>query len=157
MTASLTAASFKVPLSSEDVILSLPKFSLAPPTFSLAKELQALGMTDAFNPKTADFKEDLQESAGRLEDLYIADVLQKATLDVAEKGSKRRRRPMGCSSRVTLGGDSQSVTRDDQYHPFLVSIVDASGAILFLGQVDDPTSGGVSIERRPGFPRPPSQ
>jgi serpin B len=138
VTASLTAASFNVPLASKDVILSLPKFSLAPPTFSLAKELQALGMTDAFNPKTADFK-GICKSPPDGSNLFIADVLQKATLDVAEKGVEAAAATAVLVSGTSVAVQSVSVTID---RPFFVSIVDASGAILFLGQVDDPTSGG---------------
>jgi serpin B len=137
LTASLTSGSFKVPYASTGVALSLPKFSLAPATFSLAKELQALGMTDAFNAKTADFK-GICKSTPDGSNLYIADVLQKATMDVAENGVEA-----AAATAVLIAGDAVAapivnLTID---HPFLVSIVDSSGAILFLGQVDDPTSG----------------
>jgi serpin B len=43
------------------------------------------------------------------------------------------------SSAVTTPPPTVTMTID---HPFLISIVDSSGAIVFLGQINDPTNTG---------------
>jgi len=136
LTSALTKDSFAVPASSADVILSLPKFTFSSPTFSLATALQALGMTDAFDPKAADFK-GICANTPDGENLYIADVLQKATLDVAENGVEAAAATAVLLARGSAVTPTLNVTFN---RPFMVSIVDGSGAILFLGQIDDPTS-----------------
>jgi len=121
-----------------DVVLSLPKFTFTSASFSLSSALQALGMKTAFNPTAADFK-GLCANPPDGDNLFISDVLQKATMDVAENGVEA-----AAATAVTFAGTAAPVTQAtvsfDQ--PFLVSIVDSSGAILFLGQIDDPTNAG---------------
>jgi serpin B len=141
-TASLTKDSFAGTSGVSDLILSVPKFSFTSSTFSLATPLQALGMTQAFDPVAADFKGICAKTPDG-QNLYISDVLQKATLDVAEHGVEAAAATAvlistGAAARADAAPPI-SVTLD---HPFVVSIVDASGAILFLGQIDDPTSSG---------------
>ncbi len=142
LTASLTKDSFAFTSSASEVILSLPKFTFTSSTFSLAKSLQALGMTDAFNKETANFT-GLCASTPDGDNLYISDVLEKATLAVAETGVEA-----AAATAVIVDGASVAmanppppvvITLD---HPFLVSIVDGSGTILFLGQIGDPTDSG---------------
>jgi serpin B len=141
-TSSLTKDSFAGTTGVSDLILSVPKFSFTSPTFSLAAPLKALGMTEAFDRANADFKGICAKTPDG-QNLYISDVLQKATLDVAEHGVEA-----AAATAVVVDTDAASdgdaggpitVTLD---RPFVVSIVDASGAILFLGQIDDPTSSG---------------
>jgi serpin B len=142
-TASLTKSTFAAATGASDVILNVPKFTLASETFSLATPLQTLGMTDAFDPVKADFKGICTKTPDG-KNLYISDVLQKATLDVAENGVEAA---AATAVIVATGSISEAdaaapitVTLD---RPFVVSILDASGAILFLGQIDDPTSSGT--------------
>jgi serpin B len=131
--ASMTAAT--TPAS---VTISLPKFDFTSPTFSLATALKALGMTAAFDPTAANFK-GLCATTPDGDNVYIADVLQKATMAVAENGVEAAAATAVIG--VGLAAPSQQVAISfDQ--PFLVSIVDSSGAILFLGQIDDPTASG---------------
>ena len=75
--------------SSTYVVLSVPKLTFATPTFSLMPSLQALGMHQAFEPGAADF-DGLYAGGG----LYIAEVLQKATISLSN-----RRRSGRCNRR----------------------------------------------------------
>jgi serpin B len=140
LTASLTKDSFRsIPSADTEVDLTLPKFTLAPDTFSLASSLKALGMTQAFDPANADFH-GICANTPDGQNLYIGDVFQKATLDVAENGVEA-----AAATAVVVEDAAVSVNPPTPIvinfnHPFLVSIVDESGAILFLGQVNDPTS-----------------
>jgi serpin B len=137
LTASLTKDSFAVQGASA-LYLSLPKFTFVSNTFSLADALKTLGMTDAFNSVKADFK-GICPATPDGENLYIADVLQKATLDVAENGVEAAAATAVLVSTAAAEENPITVTID---RPFLVSIVDSSGAILFLGQINDPTDSG---------------
>jgi serpin B len=130
--ASMTAAT------AASVTISLPKFDFTSPTFSLATALKALGMTAAFDPTAANFK-GLCATTPDGDNIYIADILQKATMAVAENGVE------AAAATAVIGAGSAAPSKQvtisfDQ--PFLVSIVDSSGAILFLGQIDDPTASG---------------
>jgi serpin B len=120
------------------VTITLPKFDFTSPTFSLATALKALGMTAAFDPTAANFK-GLCATTPDGDTIYISDVLQKATMAVAENGVE------AAAATAVIGVGSAAPSKQvaisfDQ--PFLVSIVDSSGAILFLGQIDDPTASG---------------
>jgi serpin B len=129
----LTATTF-----SQNVVLSLPKFTFTSPSFSLATALQALGMNSAFNPQAADFK-GLCSAPPDGDNLYISDVLQKATMAVAENGVEAAAATAVLVAGAGIETPSVTVTINQ---PFLVSIVDSSGAIVFLGQIDDPTNAG---------------
>jgi serpin B len=141
-TASLTKSTFAAATGAPDLVLNVPKFTLASPTFSLATPLQALGMTDAFNQEKADFKGICTKTPDG-QNLYISDVLQKATLDVAENGVEAAAATaVIISTGLAAETDAAAPITVTLDRPFVVSILDASGAILFLGQIDDPTSSG---------------
>jgi serpin B len=126
-------------LSSQEVILYLPKLKLEPPAMTLSRELQALGMKSAFDqPKgSANFD---RIAPRRADDyLFISEVFHKTYLSLDEKGTEA-----AAASAVGLtfiGGMREKPTpievRVD--HPFLFAIQHrASGACLFLGHVSDP-------------------
>jgi serpin B len=122
----------------QGIALSLPKFDFTSPSFSLKSPLEALGMKTAFDPTLADFK-GLCAAPPDGDNLYVSDVLQKAMMTVAENGVEA-----AAATAVIVGGLS-AVTQPVVVainQPFLVSIVDSSGAIVFLGQIDDPTNTG---------------
>jgi serpin B len=123
-----------------DVDLSLPKFTFTTKSFSLAAAVQALGMKTAFDPVNANFK-GLCASPPDGRNLYVGDVLQKATMTVAEQGVEAA---AATAVLVLTGGAEMTPTVVTIDHPFLVSIVDSSGAIVFLGQIGDPTDAGGS-------------
>lgn len=139
VTPAVLAASAKMPRA--DVLLFLPKFRLAPPGMSLGPVLRGLGMTTAFDspPGSADFA----RIAPRTADDYLAlsDVFHQAWLSVDEAGTEA-----AAADAVTLmtfgvsvGAKPVPPVEVDVDHPFLFAIQDAaSGACLFLGQVEDP-------------------
>jgi serpin B len=141
LTASLTKDSFSaIAATGSEVDLTVPKFTFTSSTFSLAQSLKALGMIEAFDPVNADFKGICPKTPDG-QNLYVSDVLQKATLDVAENGVEAAAATAVIVSEAALSMSNPPppivVVLD---HPFLISIVDSSGAILFLGQIDDPTA-----------------
>ena len=138
--AGLTATSGPIapPRSSSQVALSLPKVMFTSASFSLANSLKAMGMTDAFDPGSADFSGMCTEPT-----LDVADVLQKAM--IAHPGERGRSRGgdggfLDASVAPPPGAPIPMVVN----RPYVISIVDlASGAVLFLGHVEDPTDAGL--------------
>jgi serine protease inhibitor len=114
------------------VRLSLPKMELSTEV-KLAETLQALGMTDAFDPGLADFS---QMSSSAIEDqLHIANVLHKAVLKVDEKGTEA-----AAATSVEMGVTSMPISDVSMIvnRPFTVILADATGAVIFMGHVLDP-------------------
>jgi serpin B len=145
--AGLTASSagLQMPSSGALVQLSLPKFDFTSPTFSLAKALVAMGMPVAFDKQNADFK-GLCTNPPDGDNLYIADVLQKAMIAVQEEGVEA-----AAATAVIMAGTSgisgppPTPTVMNVNRPFVLSIVDVpTGALLFLGHIVDPTQAGGS-------------
>ncbi len=135
---SLTAAQLagiESQVSTYDVDLTLPRFS-ADTRFDLSDILAAMGMPTAFNPNTADF-------SGITTDvpLYIQSVIHQANIDVVETGVTA-----AAVTVVVMGGGSAAPEMPPhvQFHinkPFLYFITDGlSGAILFMGRIDDPSA-----------------
>ncbi|HEX4448259.1 MAG TPA: serpin family protein [Polyangiaceae bacterium] len=131
-----------VPATSTDVQLSLPKVDFTSPSVSLKSALEDLGMHKAFDMNQADFSglcSTLPEGP-----LYVNDVLQKVLLAFQEDGVEA-----AAASAVVVdvdGGVSPilSTATMTLNHPFLVSIVDqATGAVLFLGEIGDPSEMGT--------------
>lgn len=118
-------------LKQEEVDLTMPKFTFDD-SFSLAKTLQGLGMTDAFTPGVADFSK-IDGGKGHL---FIQDVLHKAFIAVDEQGTEA-----AAATGVEVGAtaiqvESAKVVID---HPFLFLIRNKqSGTILFIGRVVNP-------------------
>ncbi len=112
------------------VSLSLPKFQIKGATISLSQQLQALGMTDAFNPGKADF------SKMAAEPLYISDVVHQAFVSVDEKGTEA-----AAATAVVMAGlaaPEKQVTLDVN-RPFFFFIRDIpTSTVLFVGRVVDP-------------------
>jgi serpin B len=135
----LTAQSSAVRLPPESmgslVNLSLPKVTFTSATFSLASILQSMGMTDAFDPNDADFSNLCERP------LFISDVLQKTCIAVEETGVE------AAAATAAIFEDAAASTTPPPTvvvnRPFLLSIVDqATGAILFIGHITDPTDNG---------------
>ncbi len=115
------------------VNIALPKFKMETDS-DLKTLLENLGMTDAF----IDGKADLTGISPSLSDhdrLYIEKVLQKAYVDVNEKGTEAAA-TTGVWAHV--GIDKVADFRADR--PFLFLIRDnRTGTILFMGRVTDPS------------------
>lgn len=110
----------------------LPKFKTTS-EFSLEDVLVAMGMTDAFDDRKADFSG--MASGAKL---AIGAVVHKAFVDVHEKGTEA-----AAATAVTIGLASAPVQLPmAEFHvnrPFVFLIKERrTGGILFMGRVVDP-------------------
>jgi serpin B len=127
-------------LEKRDVDLHLPKFKLEPPTITLAKQFEALGMKTAFNqPKgSANF----DKIAPRTPDdyLYISQIFHKTFIAVDEKGTEAA----AATAVAMLAGSALRSPPPPPIEvkvdrPFIYAIQHVpSGVCLFLGCVTDP-------------------
>ncbi len=129
------------PRSSALVDLALPKVTFTSPSVSLTEALQALGMHQAFDPDAADFSALCSHPPDGL-NLYVGDVLQKAMIAIQETGVEA-----AAATAVVLAGNASAEVDPpvvvNVNRPYLVAIVDEpTGAILMLGQIQDPTQVG---------------
>ncbi|MBI5239153.1 MAG: serpin family protein [Elusimicrobia bacterium] len=122
------------------VQVHLPKFKMTE-QIALAKELKALGMSEAFDKQKADFAPMNGKRPPDAEALSISEVIHKAFVEVNEEGTEAAAatavvmQTLGMSAHPRL--PPPPVFRAD--HPFLFLIRDLhSGSILFLGRVVDP-------------------
>jgi serpin B len=113
--------------------LVFPSFKIHGGSISLVPELQALGMTDAFQPD-ADFTSMIP--AGKV---YISDVVHQAFVDVDESGTE------AAAATAIVGGaevssETQpiSVTVNRAFFFFIRDV--ATNTILFVGRENDPTA-----------------
>jgi serpin B len=122
-------------LREQPVDLSVPKFKIASP-WRLNEPLQAMGMRAAFDPDAADFSGVTDQGP-----LLISDVIQRALVDIDEKGTKA-----AAATAVLMQQEIVSILRAGAKpvvfranHPFLFLIRErTTGAILFFGRVADP-------------------
>lgn len=135
-----SSAGLAQPSTKSKVILSLPKVAFTSPTVSLKKSLEGMGMIQAFQD-TADFSGLCSNGT-----LNISDVLQKTMVAMDENGVEAAAATavvISSSSSNSSGGEAPVSMVVDR--PFVISIVDVpTGAILFLGHIDDPTNPGDS-------------
>jgi serpin B len=116
------------------VILTLPRFKMTQP-LELSRTLAAMGMPQAFS-SAADFS----GMTGKPE-FSISAAIHKAFIDVNEKGTEAAAATAVAMTAAAMRMPAQEpppiVFRAD--HPFLFVIRDTgSGAILFMGRVEDP-------------------
>jgi serpin B len=127
-------------LKGERVWLSLPSFEVRPPrSLSLAEDLAALGMPLAFDREAADFTgmANPRDSARRL---VITEVFHKGFVKVDEKGTEAAAATAVLMGETSAMPDEKPIARIKVDHPFLFLIRDdASGLVLFLGRVTDPS------------------
>jgi serpin B len=117
-------------LASDQVVLSLPKVNFSA-SLALADTLEAMGMSDAFDPSSADFS-----GMSTADKLFIATVSHKGFVAIDEKGTTA-----AAATAVGITGGAAPV--GDEFianHPYLILVRDLpTGAILFMGRVSDPT------------------
>jgi serpin B len=142
----LTPASAGIaqPTSQALVELTIPKLAFTSQAFSLKAALQAMGMSLAFDATNADFSGMSAQPNGTL---FVSDVLQKTTVTMEENGVEA-----AGATAVVVNADAGAVDTDAQApqvkvvnldRPFLMSIVDVTtGAVLFVGHIEDPTEAG---------------
>jgi serine protease inhibitor len=123
----------------QDVSLFLPKFKLEPPTISLAKTLQSLGIQAAFDlPRgSADF----DGMAPRKPDdyLYLSDVFHKTFFALDEKGVEAAAATAVVMMRATSMPVQSNPIEVRVDRPFFFAIQHIpTSACLFLGKITDP-------------------
>ncbi len=126
-------------LSGRKVILRMPRFKLEY-SFSAKEGLRALGLNDAFDRRRADFSLIAEVMSGLpVKELWIEDAVQKAFVEVNEKGSE------AAAAAAFFGGERAlsnpppplKITID---RPFIFLLSHSeTGAVLFMGRVLDPT------------------
>lgn len=108
----------------------LPKFEFDT-KYNLNENLKALGISTAFDPEKADFS-----GMTAAEKLFVSMVIHQAYVKVDEKGTEAAA-ATGVVMTMT-GITPRNVFRAD--HPFIFIIQEkATGNILFMGRVADPT------------------
>ncbi len=135
-TQSLTADSFAqltAALSVHEVALTMPRFN-AETKADLVDLLSAMGMPLAFDPYNADFS-----GMTTQEPLLISRVVHQANITVDEKGTEAA---AATAVVVQLESAPSDVVQLDVNRPFLFALRDTqTGAVLFLGQITDPSAG----------------
>jgi serpin B len=113
------------------VQLTMPRFELES-SAELSESLKAIGMVDAFNPNTADFKKMSPSS-----DLCISAIHHKGYIKVDEQGTEAAAATAVVISRTSLLRPPTVMTLN---RTFLFGIVDKpTGAVLFVGRVANPS------------------
>lgn len=118
-------------LGKQEVDVMLPRFSFETKA-DLAQVLSDMGMPTAFEPGAADFSGMTSE-----EQLFISSVIHQANISVDEQGTQASAATAVVVAAGIAPGGPPQVHLD---RPFLFALRDVdTEAILFLGQVVDPT------------------
>jgi serpin B len=122
-------------LAKSKVAVELPRFTLSQ-RLDLKDVLSAMGMPLAFDGKKADFS-----GVNGQNDLFLSAVLQKAFVEVNEKGTEAAVATVVEQAKSAPGPDDDLVFSFRADHPFVFMIRDKhTGSILFLGRLADPRS-----------------
>ena len=138
LTANTLAGCAKLP--TRDVDLHLPKFKIEPPTITLAKNLEALGMKTAFDQPKGSANFDRMAPRKPDDYLYISQVFHKTFIAVDEKGTEAA----AATAVAMLAGSALRSPPPPPIEvkvdrPFVYAIQHVpSGVCLFLGRVTDP-------------------
>jgi len=117
-------------LEEQEGTVYLPRFEIAYDTL-LNDPLTAMGMANAFSPGDADFS-----GISELVDLFINRVIHKTYIRVDEAGTEAAGVTV-VETYITSVGGNGFIMRIDR--PFLLAIRErTSGAVLFLGVIDQP-------------------
>jgi serpin B len=121
------------------VFVALPKFEVDPASaLPLGHVLETLGMADAFSRARADFS-GIANPPDPRDRLFISEVFHKAFVRVDEKGTEAAAATAAVMARAAAAMAPPMEFKAD--HPFLFFIRDnASGMILFMGRVADPSA-----------------
>lgn len=113
---------------SEPAEFALPKFKLDL-AVGLMDSLVALGVTQIWNPETADLS-----GIDGAKDLYVTKAVHKAMISVDEHGAE-------AAAATGIGvGDASAPEPIRADHPFAFAIYDVvTNSVLFIGRVEDPT------------------
>lgn len=129
----------KQTMTSQLVNLYIPKFKFDT-SYNMNDTLSQMGMSTAFNPDKADFTGMYDRSKTNGENLYIGIVIHKAYVDVNEEGTEAAAATGVGVFATTAVMEPETPKEFNADHPFIFAIVhNQTGAILFLGKVNDPT------------------
>ena len=117
----------------DDISLTMPSFKIHGPTVSLVHPLEALGMTDAFDPKLASFTPMI--AAGGV---HIGDVLHQAFVDVDESGTEAAAATAVIGVGLAIGANPVNVVANRAFFFFIRDR--ATNSVLFVGREADPTA-----------------
>ena len=119
---------------SRNVRLTIPKFDLSS-RYDLVPVLQALGMTDAFNPASADLSKIFTDST----DIFVDSAIHEVRITVNEKETKAAAVTMFGLKATSAMPETPVIFKAD--HPFCYVIRDKQQGInLFTGIVRNPGS-----------------
>ena len=118
-------------LATRTVQLGLPRFDFATNT-TLGDTLAAMGMSTAFSD-TADFSGITTDAQ-----LFITDVVHQANITLDEKGTEAAAATAAVMAGTSAPTDVAVVTLDRPFTFWLRHT--ATGAVLFMGRVNDPTA-----------------
>ena len=127
-------------LEKRDVDLHLPKFKLEPPTITLAKQFEALGMKTAFDQPKGSANFDKIAPRTPEDYLYISQIFHKTFIALDEKGTEAA----AATAVAMLAGSALRPAPPPPIEvkvdrPFAYAIQHVpSGVCLFLGRVTDP-------------------
>ncbi len=123
-----------------EVHVHLPKWRITWGTKELTPLLRSLGMVEAFQDDKADFSGMNGVKPPSDEALFISAVFHKAFVDVNEEGTEA-----AAATAVVMAPKAEPLAPTPVFradHPFLFLIrVAATGQVLFIGRVSDPTAG----------------
>jgi len=112
--------------------VGLPRFRIEA-TYPLKEPLQAMGITDAFDPEKADLSGVAPLTDGRL---FITKAIQKAVVEVDEEGTKAAAATGVVVSVTAYNPNRFTLIANRPF--FFVIRHNATGAILFMGIVREP-------------------
>lgn len=118
------------------VDLHFPKFTYRH-AFSVKEAMQRLGLRDAFQMGVADYSR--MFTPARIEDLYISRAFHEAVIEFSEEGTEA-----AAATAIVMsvrGGrpPAPEVVRFDRTFEFVIRH-NETGAVLFVGRVEDPTA-----------------
>lgn len=120
-----------------EVVVSLPSFKITQ-QFELSSTLEGLGMKTAFDANSADFSGMTGDKS-----LVISAAIHKAYIDLDENGTEAAAATAVVMAMATAMQQRTPPPPPIYFtadHPFLFLIRDnASGAVLFMGRITDPT------------------
>lgn len=120
-------------MENRSVVLTMPKVNTAT-TLKPTEALNALGVTDVFDPKLADLTA-ISDKAKELE-LHVSDICHRTVMKIDEEGTEAAAVTAISVGTTSMPVDQMFMTVD---HPYFIAVVDNEAGVLFAGSIVDPT------------------